>query len=275
MHLHTACLLACISLQLSGAVGNWEVINDVKPYDESGTQDDILSREEFLPFRASKPRPKPAPQKNVDSSNSKKVTKAPSLPVKGGNYIGEEELLPLGVQNHGNRRLLQVPVVQGPKLSPEMELLRRQLPSEAVNLSSACKESDDSDCLFNVDEYLAKQITSRTLEKAEQDFEFDDKERDIVHVRHKRQAQTAPDPDDINDEGSGTSDTDNVYTNTTAQVDEGQYYIKTEVGFIVGGATVTDEQKKQYQNVIENQMAFIFSSIPGFSKTIVGELVLE
>lgn len=57
-------------LSISAAGGKWEVINDVKPYDDSGTQEDILSEEELIPFKPSKPKPRPAapPKQPVPST---------------------------------------------------------------------------------------------------------------------------------------------------------------------------------------------------------------
>ena len=43
-------------LSISAAGGKWEVIGDVKPYDDSGTQEE----EELIPFKPSKPKPRPA-----------------------------------------------------------------------------------------------------------------------------------------------------------------------------------------------------------------------
>lgn len=184
MHLRALCFLAWISLNLAAETTKWEVINDVKTWNDDVSRDELLSEEELIPFKAPRQSSKPKSSSSKggssssDSSDSRpprKVVHVNPPPAKQPaeeRNLDEELLLPLGVG--GKRRLLQTEPLFGPKLPPELELKRLpKLKVEAVNLSSPCKETDDDDCLFDVEQILVQK-----LEKAstitQQDYDGDD-----------------------------------------------------------------------------------------------------
>lgn len=181
MHLRALCFLAWISLNLAAETTKWEVINDAKTWNDDVSRDELLSEEELIPFKAPRQSSKPKSSSTSSSSDSsdsrpqRKVAHVNPPPAKQPaeeRNLDEELLLPLGVG--GKRRLLQTEPLFGPKLPPELELKRLpKLRVEAVNLSSPCKETDDDDCLFDVEQILVQK-----LEKAstitQQDYDGDD-----------------------------------------------------------------------------------------------------
>ncbi|KAL8585316.1 hypothetical protein ACOMHN_036752 [Nucella lapillus] len=160
------CVVVFYALELIWSVEtSWEVLNDVKPIDDDdkATQNEILSREELLPYI--KPKRKPRVTVVKDTTERKRKTETKTAPVllkrpkndRRGDLYGEDELLPHVLHKVKNRHLLQVQPLQDPRLTREAELRRSQLQQKLgyENLSVLCKDgADDEDCLYNIDDLI-------------------------------------------------------------------------------------------------------------------------
>ncbi|KAK7506531.1 hypothetical protein BaRGS_00002006, partial [Batillaria attramentaria] len=232
----------------------WEVINDEEPWDHDDftSQDDLLSDEELIPFKASRPKPKPRPaaadnshkpaERHGDTRAQDKVAQAILPPIRdpvGGRDLDEEHLLPLGVQGQGGRRrLLQAVPLMGPRLPPELELKRLpRLGSEAVNLSTACKETDDDDCLFDVEKLLADEL-AKASKDLQPDLYTPNEEKEVTGVYPIE----GPAPLSVN------------YTGSNSQL--------------------TDEEADRYKKEMRKELKEVFKNIPN-SEFRIEEPTLE
>ncbi|XP_025107939.1 probable WRKY transcription factor protein 1 [Pomacea canaliculata] len=205
MYLRIIIISALISLSRAAAdTTGWEIINGDKPWDDRGNTESLLSEEHLLPY---KPQQKSDVRTVIGRPKPQEHSKTNALPVKEATKTVRD--IKTQEMSHGTQRHLLQLDHEGLVQSQSSIHMRQsvQSPDVKVKLSRACKENDEDDCLYDVEDYVAKaeneddegiNALDEIIDNDGDDDDGDDDGDDDVnanHVsRHKRQAT----------EGSGT-----------------------------------------------------------------------